>query len=257
MNLERVHRIIDLVLSSSPPFPPTDVFSEGWMLRLVLDWFSSHNLPGHDLTFQSEATWFSEALLPSPFSYRFRGDSRAEGRTHADGVVGHVLVGDLGKADIALREKASQFVVAEAKMFSPLSPGTKNAPTYNQAARNVACIANVLFRARQVPANFRSLAFLVLAPHAHIRDSGIQPLLAKEAIEAAVRVRASSFAPDLDPWLEEWFIPTVRSTTIAAISWEQVLADIKKADTEAAATLADFYELCLVHNQKPEREAPA
>jgi hypothetical protein len=257
MKLERVHRLIDLALSDSPPYPPTDVFSEGWMLRLILDWFSSHSLPGHSLAFQPQSTWFSEALLPSPFTYRYRGDPRAEGRTHADGVVGHVLVGDLGKADTTLRENALQFVVAEAKMFSPLSSGIKNAPTYNQAARNVACIANVLSRAHQQPATFRSLAFLVLAPQIHIRESGIPSLLAKESIETAVRDRASAFAPVLDSWLEEWFLPTVHSIAIAAISWEQVLADIERVDGQAATALSDFYELCLVHNQRAEREAPA
>ena len=57
-------------------------------------------------------------------------------------------------------------------MFSALSSGVKNAPFFNQAARNVACMAEVLRRAGRSPDQFTSLGFYVLAPRVAI-DAGV------------------------------------------------------------------------------------
>ena len=50
-------------------------------------------------------------------------------------------------------------VVIEAKMFSKLSPGVTNAKYFNQAARNVACMAEIANRAGIDPASFEDIAF--------------------------------------------------------------------------------------------------
>ncbi|MCH7876577.1 MAG: hypothetical protein IH965_14945 [Gemmatimonadetes bacterium] len=39
----------------------------------------------HPFALMPRARWYSEALLPSQFLKRFRGDPLAEGWTHADG----------------------------------------------------------------------------------------------------------------------------------------------------------------------------
>ena len=49
-------------------------------------------------------------------------------------------------------------------MFSELSAGVTNAPYFNQAARTVACMAEVLQRANTSPKSFDNIAFYVLAP---------------------------------------------------------------------------------------------
>jgi hypothetical protein len=134
------------------PFPPTLLYNEGWFLRLVLDWFSRHDVQGHPLSFGAGARWFSEALLPSAFLARHRGDRLAESWTHADGVVGHFLIGEGGKALLRLAPEAGQLLVLEAKLFRGLSPGVTKARYYDQAARTVACMAEVLRRAeRDIP----------------------------------------------------------------------------------------------------------
>ena len=46
---------------------------------------------------------------------------------------------------------ARQFVLLEAKLFNRLSSGVKNAPFFDQAARSVACMAEVLRRADREP----------------------------------------------------------------------------------------------------------
>jgi len=157
--LEGIHALIDAAGNEPQRFPPTLVYSEGWMLRLVLQWFSVREAPGHPLEFHAGATWFSEALLPSPFRSRHRGDRRAEARTHADGILGHFTIGSAAKADARLLPEAEQLVVTEAKIHSPLSGFTRNAPTYDQAARNVACIAELLSRVSRRPNELKTLAF--------------------------------------------------------------------------------------------------
>ena len=152
---------------------------------------------------------------------------------------------------------ATQLVVTEAKLNSPLSGGTRNAPTYDQAARNVACIAELLSRADCRPADMHSLAFLVLAPQEHIKDGDIPEKLDKHSIERAVRTRAQAFSPDLDAWLEGWFIPALQAMTITPISWEQLLQDIASHDPLTAEPMTAFYEKCLKYNLIANRFVPA
>ena len=169
-----------------PTFPPTQLYNEGWLLRLVLDWLARNPVPGFPLDLAPGATWFSEALLPSPFRPRYRGDPLSESRTHADGVVGHIAVGQEGKADLALAADAppgaAQLLVLEAKLSSGLSVGTKNVPDYDQAARNVACMAEVLQRAEVAPDKFASLGFYVLAPRARIEAGVFASQLTRESV---------------------------------------------------------------------------
>jgi hypothetical protein len=256
MALEGIHRLIDAAESEPVNFPLTLLYNEGWLLRLVLDWYSKHELTGHPLLFQPRATWFSEALLPSPFRPRHRGDIRAEARTHADGIVGHISVGSSAKADASLLDDATQFIVTEAKIYSPLSGGTRNAPTYDQAARNVACITELLFRANRPPSKMTSLAFFVLAPEAQIKTGIFAQKLDKSSIKAAVRARAAAFSSELGGWLDDWFIPTLEVIRIEALSWEALIGDIATNDPEIYQSLQAFYERCLKYNGMSNRLVP-
>ena len=252
-----IHALIEAADSEPHRFPPTLIYSEGWMLRLVLYWFQSHQAPGHVLNFHPGATWFSEALLPSPFRPRHRGDPRSEARTHADGVLGHFAIGSAAKADARLTPDATQLVVTEAKIHSPLSSGTRNAPTYDQASRNVACVAELLTKAHRPPSHIKALAFAVLAPQQHIDEGKIAARLKKPSIEAAVRLRANAFSPELDTWLEEWSIPTLEAMRVEALSWEQVIRDMAVLDESASRELAAFYERCLKYNTAAAGFLPA
>jgi hypothetical protein len=218
------------------------------MLRLVLNWFQVHHVLNHCFAFAPEATWFSESLLPSPFRPRHRGDRRAEARTHADGIIGHFIIGSNAKADATLLPNANQLVVAEAKIHSPLSGSTRNAPGYDQAARNVACIAELLNRAKRKPSELKTLAFVVLVPEVHSRDGSILDRLDKLSIQKVVQSRAEAFSPELDGWLLEWFIPTLNAITIKTLSWEQVIRDIADVDQKDSRVLEAFYNCCLMYN---------
>ena len=46
---------------------PTLLYSEGWLLRLILLWLSDNNINDFKLNFLKDSRWYSEAMLPSPF----------------------------------------------------------------------------------------------------------------------------------------------------------------------------------------------
>jgi hypothetical protein len=247
--LEGIHSLIDTTESKPSNFPPTLVYNEGWLLRLVLDWYSRHIFQNHSLLFQPRATWFSEALLPSPFRPRHRGDTRAESRTHADGIIGHFSIGSSAKADARLLADATQLIVIEAKIYSPFSAGTRNAPYFDQAARNVACITELLYRADCPPSQMTSLAFFVTAPEAQIKAGIFTQKLNKGSIWAAVQMRAEAFNSDLGDWLGEWFSPTLDTIRIESLSWESLISLIESNDPEVFQSLKTFYERCLIYNR--------
>jgi hypothetical protein len=139
--LDIVANLLNRCDSDQCVFPPTDLYNEGWLLRIILDWFSHQGDLNHKLSFSDDCNWYSEALLPSQFLARFRGDPLSETWTHADGIIGHIKIGRDRKTDTTIGAGASHLVVTEAKMFSKLSAGLKNASYFNQAARYAACIA--------------------------------------------------------------------------------------------------------------------
>jgi len=163
------------------------------MLRLVLDWLSSNPGVDHDLAFTTTDRWYSEALLPSAFLSRARGDKLAESWTHADGVIGDFAIGANREGDLSLVKGASRILVTEAKMFSKLSSRVKNASYFNQAARNVACIAEVICRAQVSPSSLEKIGFFVIAPESQINDGVFAEHMAPESIRSIVTRRVSEY----------------------------------------------------------------
>lgn len=246
--LEGIHKLIESAETGTANFPLTLIYNEGWLLRLVLDWYSKHQVPDHPLLFQPGTTWFSEALLPSPFRPRYRGDIRAEARTHADAMIGHFSIGSNAKADAMILPDATQLIITEAKIYSPLSGGTRNAPSFDQAARNVACITELLCRSNRPPSMMTDLAFFVIAPEIQIKTGVFTHKLDKTSIRAAVQDRAAAFSPELDGWVKEWFIPTLDTIRIEALSWESLIDCTESNDVDTYQSLQEFYKRCLVHN---------
>ena len=190
--LKSIQDMLGTSASDQPLFPPTLLYNEGWLLRLLLDWFSEGSVQDHPLSFAADSKWFSEALLPSAFLGRYQGDKLAENWTHADGVIGHFLIGEKARTDLRLLPGVDQFIVLEAKMFSRLSSGVTHARYYDQAARTVACMAETLRRADHNPLNMTKLGFYVLAPSSQIEKGVFSKVVGKELFsgKAHRRVRA-------------------------------------------------------------------
>jgi hypothetical protein len=255
--LTRIATMLEECRDPDRAFPATVLYNEGWMLRAVLDWFSRQLPADHPLSFRPKARWFSEGLLPSQFRPRTRTDNRAETRTHADGMVGHIDVSKTGRADITLLPDATQCIVLEAKLFSKLSAGVKNAPDFDQAARNVACLAEVLCRAGRPPADVPSLAFYVVAPASQVSDNVFADVMTKDSIQRKVLSRAEAYRADrIGPWLDNWFLPTLAHVQVACLTWEALLDYIRSTDPQATAVLADFYTECVRFNRPPDRGLP-
>lgn len=245
---ERVAELLTRCGRTDAVLPATALFNEGWMLRLVLDWASRHPSAIPELTFEASSRWYSEALLPSRFRPRRRGDTAGEGFTHADGVIGHFRLRPGGRGDIELLPGAGQLVVVEAKMASGLSAGTTRAPDFNQAARNVACIVQLVSISGIDPAAFTRLGFVLLAPAERIADGIFAAATDKDAICAAVSRRAEAFDREAVEWCRRFFDRVAPRCSVSVLSWEEVLSHIAAVEPLTSERLWEFYRECLRFN---------
>jgi len=250
--LNRIKNILSKCDSEDTRVSPTELYNEGWLLRLVLDWFeeNKNNSLHHELTLDTDARWYSEILLPSQFLPRHKGDKLAESYTNADGVIGHFQIGNQGKGDIKLDDNISQFKVVEAKIYSKLSSGVSNASYYNQAARNIACIAESLSRDDIDIKNLNDIGFYVLAPGSQIeKKSSFKRYTSKQHIENTVLRRVREYEKkDKLKWYNNWFKPTLENMDTKCISWEEIINFINISDDNTGNELEKFYDKCLKYN---------
>ncbi len=251
---QAIFALLELASSDESRFPPTLLFNEGWLLRLVLS-AAERGLPCLPFSFHEASRWFSEALLCSAFLPRHRGDSLAESWTHADGVVGHFEFLPENKAGLTLDPTGSQFAVMEAKVFSGLSKGTKRAPAFDQAARNVACMAETLYRSGRPVEQWSCLAFCVLAPQTQIEAGVFTPALTKESIKGRIAARIAEYEEESrvsrEVWFESWVCPLLEHIDIHCLDWESIIDSIQLHDAEFGEGLQRFYELTLKFNRRP------
>jgi len=253
--LKQIQQILDTCGTENEVFPATELYNEGWMLRIILDWFSHQSSELHPLSFSLNARWFSEALLPSPFLAKYRGDPLSESWTHADGVIGHFGIGETGRGDLSISQNSKHLVVLEAKIFSKLSSGVTHAKKFDQAARNVACVAEVLKRGNSPANTFSQLGFYVLAPSEQIeKEPSFKIKTSKDSIQHKVKDRIDAYANRKDKeeknsWFNEWFLPVLEHIDIRCLSWEEVIGYIKEADTASGRKIEEFYKECLRYNR--------
>ncbi len=224
------------------------------MLRLVIDWFDRNRGINHPLCFLDNAEWYSEAQLPTTFLSKSHGDKYGESWTHADGVIGNIKIGNSGATDLSILPGAAHLVVLEAKMFSKLSAGVTHARYYNQAARNVACIAETLKQGNRNPSDLSALGFYVIAPQSQIDNGIFRNYLTHDSIQKTVKRRADEYDESKEEWLQNWFIPTIQRIDIRAISWEEIIETIRVTDPSSAHEINDFYDMCLQFNKPQEKK---
>ena len=249
-------------------FPPTEVFSETWMLRLVLD--ALENLEKtvgvpetHPLKFCKGAKWYSEARLISPFRPTTKRDPLGESSTCADGVIGHFGFDQDRKAKLNLTPEASQFIVVEAKMFSNLSSRTTHALKYDQAARTVACMATIMLESK-ISLDTRksrdfSVGFFVVAPslEKRNRNTNLETCLEPSSIRSAVNNRIAGYekaSREADvrrpkQW-EEQFLQLVdhlvKNNRLRVLDWDRdIIQPIADIDKKIGEELHQFYKHCL------------
>lgn len=187
--------ILNRLDSGNRNLPPTYLYNEGWLLRLILHWFSKNkHLTNHEFGFLQKSRWYSEALLSSPFLTECKKDHLSESYTHADGVIGDFQIGGSGKGDLVLNEDCEQFIVIEAKMYSKLSQGIKNASNYDQVTRNIACMSHMVAKHRIDEEQFKRLGFYIIAPEEQIsKDRAFREYTRKENIIDKVLARINEY----------------------------------------------------------------
>jgi len=243
--------LTDLLAAYDPEFPhfrPTEIYNESWLVKLIMSQASPIPAEDHPLSFLPGSSWYSEALLPTIFKARKQGDPLAESRTNADGVIGHFRIGHKAKGDFELLETPRQFMIVEAKVGAPLSKGTINAPHFDQAARNVACMAECLALANLNPASLERLDFIVLAPAKAIGKGTFAEKMTKTSIRSKTERRVAAYQGDLDCWFKEKFLPALERVQLHSLSWEDAIDWIRAHNPQAADQLDDFYQLCLKYN---------
>ena len=251
--------ILQMLRSADDPgarlFPPTELYSEGWMLRLLL-WHGARGADCLPVRAAEGSGWYSEARLDSPFLKCPGGESNhlAEGQTHADGVLGHFAFRGNTEAGLVVPSDARQLVVFEAKMMSRLSRGTTRAPDYDQAARNVACMAWTLRQAGLHADDLDSLGFFVVAPAELIeRESSFRAWVSQESIARKVEARVEDYKLDperhdaLKDWLLESFHPLLGKLELECVAWEDLLERISTSPDHTQ--LSEFYQRCLRYNR--------
>ncbi len=135
-------------------------------------------------------------------------------------------------------------------LFAGLSSGVSHAGYFDQAARNVACLAEVLHRAGRRPNQFSSLGFLVLAPAEQITAGVFDKEMSIQSIRDKVCRRVSEYSDSAkDRWLREWFLPTLTKAWVECLSWERIIDHVKALDPTFGADLDEFYNLCLQFNR--------
>ncbi|MBV9121917.1 MAG: hypothetical protein JO112_00995 [Planctomycetes bacterium] len=253
--LPEIYHILASVHSKQPLVPGALMYNQRWLLRLVLaaERQGLHCLP---FRFADGARWFSETMLYTAFGASSLGDTRAEPCTAAGGVVGHFDFPEGGKLGLHLSPLASQFVVCEAKLFSPLSGGEPKTRGFDQAARTVACMAYTLkLLGDQAPEefdwqNFQSLGFYLLAPVAQIKAGGLKERLDPGSLRDKIRKRIHGYPEpqrsELKEWMEDWVIPLLDHPRFeaACVSWEAILKRVQRRDKEYGQDLQEFYFFC-------------
>jgi len=133
-----------------------------------------------------------------------------------------------------------------------LSPGVSNARYFDQAARYVACIAEILYRAKRSPQSFKRLGFYVPAPDEQIRAGVFGSKMQLSSISDKVKRRVEEYGGQKEKWFKEWFLLTLDRLDVGYISWEMILDFIKQKDKKCFDEISDFYNKCLTYN-RPEK----
>ncbi len=224
-----------------PPIARSEVYNETWLLRLTLalihDSGLKENAP-NALQLVKKAVmhnWISEGGLEPAFE--------REGTTWTDAILGDVKIGANNKRGIVLAPISDGVVIVEAKMDSELAPGITNSAKYNQAARNIACLAKLV--ASKGEDYSEKCAFVLVAPKQRIENkcgTDVQTLIkgAMSVIEGESRRRKWGES-------EDQFQKTVQRITSnsEAIAWEDVIKSIQSK----TKYLQEFYvKTCGVFN---------
>ena len=249
-----VSAMAECCTDSGTPVAKSEVYNETWLLRMVLACI--HDYKGDFVTGDAKTKqalekmrkavckyWISEGGLEPAFEQ--------EGTTWTDAILGNVKIGDNNKrgVDIEIRDSSTGVIIVEAKMGSELASGITNSSNYNQAARNIACLAKLLNNQKISKEIISESAFVVLAPRYKLEEwksrTPPQKMIedAWEIIECQSRTRKKNCDSDTFKSV----VKDIINNSIA-LSWDDVIEAIQPNDTNLfsgfpISFLRDFYKI--------------
>ena len=252
-----VRAMAECCTKSGTPVAKSEVYNETWLLRMVLACI-------HDCTEEAFVTqnkkigdtlkkihkavrqqWISEGGLEPAF--------RQEGTTWTDAILGNVKISGDNKRGVKyeMRDDSTGVIIVEAKMGSELSSGITNSPDYNQAARNIACLAKLLIEQNASPAVISESAFVVLAPRSKLEEWEKDENSPQQLINGAWKTikdqtRTRNVNCDFDTTFKS-MVENIKDNSIA-LSWDDVIDAIQPNDTNLfsgfpISYLRDFYKI--------------
>jgi hypothetical protein len=240
--IETVSKILEKCNTNERNISPTLLYNEGWMIRLLVSASVDFNIRLEHIDFGKIKHWYSEGLLSSPFSPEARSDKRAEGFTHADMALGDFSIKAEDRGDISVDSSDGVFGVIEAKMGSKLSLGTKNAPNYNQASRNLACIAFNTLETKH------DIFFSVVAPKAKIEEHGIRDIVNIPFMLKQITDRFDSYDKSSKAYsYRDQVLARAKQCKCMVISYESWIEEF--TDTDVRTKLEKFLEFCYEYNR--------
>ena len=202
------------------------------MSRFLVNQSKNENLIFQGLEFGKISNWTSEALISNPFLH---ATQIRETHTNADISIGDFDVNYSKSGDIKIREDAKIFGIIEAKMGSNLSQNTKYAKDYNQASRNLACIANNTFTKPNC-----EIFFWVTAPATILKKHEIEKQIDLQHMIQQIQQRFDLYSVnDLTRRNMNEILIKARTCKVKAISYEDWISMLN--DTIAKNSLQEFY----------------
>lgn len=230
--MKNLLEIIKTLDSDKPNLNPTEIYNEGWMTRLLVFESVKEKIRLRDIDFRSISYWTSEALISSPFvnARKYR-----EGYTHADMALGDFSVAFNERGEIKISKTAKVFGIIEAKMGSNLSQGTTHFKEYNQASRNLACIAHNTYDIDC------EIFFYVVAPEKKISEHEIKKQIDLQTMIDQIIIRFKGYSDEFKKDCQmDLIISKANKCKVASISYEDWIEKI--IDASSRKSLFEFYE---------------
>jgi hypothetical protein len=143
---------------------------------------------------------------------------------------------------------------------SLLSPGVSHARYFDQAARNVGCMAEVLMQRGKMVETYSRLGFYVLAPSKQLKkERSFRKYTSVESIKKKVADRVEEYEKIGEgerkrAWFNDGFLPLIDRIEIKCLSWEEIISFISQRDTPFGHEINAFYENCLQFNRPTAKD---
>ena len=211
---------------------PTEIYNEGWMTRLLVYESIKEKIKLKDIDFKIISYWTSEALISSPF---VKAKKYREGYTHADIALGDFSVDFNKRGEIIVSKIAKIFGIIEAKMGSNLSQGTTHFKNYNQASRNLACIA---YNTCDIDCE---IFFYVVAPEKKLVEHEIKKQIDLQTMIDQIAFRFKEYSDEFKRAQKmDLIISKALKCKVESISYEEWIEKIKNYDSRKF--LDEFYQ---------------